>query len=221
MWIYSLYEIMKKIYNSNNINDKQNITFVSMLYFLGLLEWFHLLIIDLMYHSLKTGKRCVMMFGEEIKTELETMNEYTLKDFRDYFSYEYCSHSTLYLIDDDCLTLFNPDINDNDCHNDDHNELTNKLCLFLNKKFIPIDINDSIQTLLDDQYCIFHCMNFMLKLVDIIDTTNNIYSPKNQLSRFMKYIESLNKITKKSDIHTFIQDLYLKSGLYFDLLEKM
>jgi hypothetical protein len=217
VWMYSLYEGLKSVYN-NNTNDifkfentpQINSIFVGVMCFLGTIEWFHLLVIRMMIDNLcskmlNQSKKCMIIMGEEVEIELEKLNNYSFQDTKEFYLNEYCSHSNVYLIDNQHITIFNSDVHAND---DIHKILIDKICLIIGKKYISTSqLVKPIQTITNDQYCIIHCMNFILKMIEMID---NKYSTNNLL-KFMQYIDSVNKITKITDIYMFIKDFHLKA----------
>jgi hypothetical protein len=214
LWIYSLYEQLRAMYLTENETNKVK-RFVSIMYFVGLLEWFHLLVIKILYCTLFNEKKSVIMFGECLLIELDNLTNFSMSDIRTFFSCEYCSHSELYIIDCDRIMVYDPDDgSDNDIVS------INRLCSFLEKEYISISLNKSIQSITDDQYCIFHCMNFLLKLLDVVSFNNTHIKSGNFIEKFMKYIESVNDMTNKSDVCTFIQDLHLKAKLCCELLDE-
>ena len=102
LWVYEKYELLKNIYNNDNENT--NIMFTSLIIFLGMIEWFHLLLIKIMIDKMqnencKNNNTCLIIHGEESLIEIEYMSLYSSKEIRDFYSNEYCSHSTVYLID--------------------------------------------------------------------------------------------------------------------------
>lgn len=226
-WVYDKYDILRVLYDNTNpkecIVSDDNSTFISMMLFLGMLEWFHLLIIRMMIDNLKetTNNRCLLISGEDTTIEYEHMDAYSLQDIRMFFTSEYSSHATIYLIDNHHISMFDPDRDDkkNYCSNDndflDHtpNEMPiDKLSLVLEKEYVPMDINPSIQTLTDDQYCIFHCIDFILKIIEMIDDDYSIQS----LEKFTKYINGINKIMKISDVRTFVKTLDAKANFFIE-----
>ena len=227
LWIYHLYDGLKNIKSVENVEGDENVEGVEnaeknkcigTLYFLGLLEWFHLLVIDTLYCQInkKTNDVCTIVWSEENMIELENLSDLSIDEIRNYLICEYSSHSTLYMIDQNNISIYNPD---DDYNYGNDNLPVERLCKFMSKKYLLIESDESIQSIIDDQYCIFHCVNFLLRFVNAIDISANIYSEKT-LKIFMKYVDDMNQITKKSDIHTFIKDLLLKSSLHCLLKEE-
>ena len=232
MWVYDKYEILRTLYMYDvnvNLNDcpktkeyivsDLNIEFAGMSLFLGTLEWFHILVIRMMVDELKSGPdngdKCALILGEETIIEHEYMSSYSMSEIREFFSSEYKSHATVYLIDNHHISIFDPDADDVK-YNDDSDDkipdaLIDKLCLFLKKGYVPIDLYPSIQTLTNDQYCIFHCINFILQIIEMVD----VYSIE-KLMKFMKYVDDTNKITKLSDVHTFAKTIDLKAKFFIN-----
>lgn len=213
-WIYYLYDELKNIKalkDHGNMEDDKKNKYIGTLYFLGLHEWFHLLVIEVLYCSIdkKTNNVCTIIWGEENMIELENLMDLSINEILTYLDCEYSSHSTLYMIDQNNILIYNPD----DCDDPFFETKKDKLCKILSKKYLLIRSIQSIQSVTDDQYCVFHCIDFVLRLVNATNASTSGYSEKT-LKIFMKYIDDVNKITKKSDIHTFIKDLLLKSSLH-------
>lgn len=227
-WVFDKYEKLRILYESDDSSQRHdsktgellvtdvNVEFISTLLFLGTLEWFHLMIIGMMVDRLRSesGDRCILIPGEETTIEHEHMAIYSMQDIRDFFSIEYSSHATVYVVNKQQISIFDPDGDDkknrNDADEEKYSVLVDKLCLVLEKEYVPIDLHPSIQTLTDDQYCIFHCIAFILRLIEMIDDD---YSTES-FHRFIKYVDDVNKITKVSDVLSFAKNLELKAQFF-------
>jgi hypothetical protein len=204
-WIYRLYDELKNIKNDDGGINK----YIGTLYFLGLQEWFHLSVIDRLYNRInkKTNNICTIVWGEENAIELENLSDLTIDEIMNHMNHEYCSHSILYMIDKNNISIYDPDY---DYQNPSIEGKEKRLCNFMSKKYL------SFQSITDDQYCVFHCIDFLFKLVDAISVSSSAYSEKT-IKIFMNYINEVNQISKKSDIHTFIKNLSLRSSLHSQL----
>jgi hypothetical protein len=191
------------------IPSELNVIFISTLLFLGTLEWFHLLVIRMMVDQQResSDNRCLLISGEETEIEYEYMCMFSMQEIKDFFTSEYNSHATVYLIHRDHITMFDPD---EDNKKDDI--LIDKLCTVLEKEYIHMNLCPSIQTLTDDQYCIFYCIDFILKILEMIDDDYSAGS----LKKFMEYMKNINKLTKTADVRTFAKTLDLKAKFFED-----
>jgi len=230
-WIYDKYHILTTMYEdednheSDSISNTEeyipselNVIFISTLLFLGTLEWFHLLVIRMMVDQQRksSNNRCLLISGEETEIEYEYMCMFSMQEIKDFFTSEYNSHATVYLVHRDHITMFDPDEDNKKNRNDfdalKYDVLIDKLCTVLEKEYIPMNLYPSIQTLTDDQYCIFYCVDFILKILEMIDDD---YSAKS-LKKFMEFMKNINKITKTADIRTFAKTLDLKAKFLED-----
>jgi hypothetical protein len=210
--------------------------FVGIYHFLSNLEWFHVLITLIMcekqFESKSLSRKYSLIFGEKNLIEYEYIHTYSLIELKTLFTQDYMSHSVLYVIGKDILYVYDPDGSD-DFDDNKFNPLkmlnyiidfplikssnlsSNNICdLNIDKlEFIEICekcITKSIQTVTNDQYCIFHCIWFVLKLVKIL---NHIMNRKNFI-QFLKYVNKINDVTTIDDVRFFICELKEKSILY-------
>lgn len=194
-WIINLYEKVKK-------RDTTNMNISHLLYFLGTIEWFHLAIIKYMFSTY--AKKKIFIMGEYQDFDLleDGLNN---NDLFELIDSEYSSHSIVFMFTKYHAIVYDPDHVDND------SSQYNKLCKILNKKLMQIIPNQyvPVQEITDDQYCIFHCFWFIYRIVQMNIDDNNI-------TKFMEYIKFINKMTKKSDVHFFINDLNTKANLFGD-----
>ncbi len=232
-WIYDKYHILTTMYGDEDDHDESdpnpisnteeyipselNVIFISTLLFLGTLEWFHLLVIRMMVDQQResSDNRCLLISGEETEIEYEYMCMFSMQEIKDFFTSEYNSHATVYLIHRDHITMFDPDEdNKKDDKKDDvkYDILIDKLCTVLEKEYIHMNLCPSIQTLTDDQYCIFYCIDFILKILEMIDDDYSAGS----LKKFMEYMKNINKLTKTADVRTFAKTLDLKAKFFED-----
>lgn len=211
IWIFNKLERLRDLYKSTDQIDCKNelldpgVTdetseFISLMVFLGLIEWFHLLVIKMtvMTERENNDNKCLIVLGEETVIEYEHMTSYSIHVIVEFFTSQYNSHSIVYLISDKYISVYDPDV--------DKGKIAtqiDQLCGVTFTQYLSIELIPSIQSLTDDQYCIFHSINFILRLVEMIDEE---ITPE-KISNFMKYIQQLNKITNFRDVCTFIKTL--------------
>jgi hypothetical protein len=206
--------------------------FVGVYHFLSNLEWFHMLVTYVMCKDIFSATKSTnpdkyaVIFGERNMIEYEFINTYTLTELKNLFSSEYISHSILYIVGNDLIYMYDPDESD-----DEELDPTDAIAYILDFKKNTTQNENKIegqtkmqqdiqlvqlcpvQSLTDDQYCIFHCIWFLLRLIGTFDGEMT-------LEKFSKFIEHINKINKKTtikDVRYFIMELYETALLYLTL----
>jgi hypothetical protein len=230
-WIFDLYQDLRTNMSMRGIigpldhpepkNTGQNINpptyqennTMSLFYFLGLLEWFHLLVIKMIHCDLTAIKRDKnnggMIMGEVSNIEIEHMILYSNLEIKNYFASEYCSHATLYLFDSMNLFVFDPDPVSDVPETLDPGIKYRMLARAIGLNYEPFNLERSIQAITDDQYCIFHCLWFIQRLCDL-----DIKINKTNINKFMNYVNKINLNTHTSDVHFFIKDLAIRAQVF-------
>jgi hypothetical protein len=195
-WIYQLYDDLKNWYIKCDSRDSNfnNSKLIAKLYFLGTLEWFHLMIIQML---LNETANCIMILGENNNIEIENLTNMSSYELKIYIASEYNSHSVLYIKTNNFISMYDPD----HCNESDDN--IHMLCNLLNTRYQSIQINNTVQSITDDQYCIFHCIWFMSMIAKYKVTKLN-------LKKIMDYHNKLNNTTLKSTVLYLINDMLLK-----------
>lgn len=198
-WIINLYEGIR-----NQKNDKSNISY--LIYFLGTIEWFHLAIVRLMLY--KHNKNMIFVMGEYQDFDL-LEDKYTYCDFLKFINSEYCSHSIVLTFTEKYLIPYDPDY-DQSVNVSEYRHF-DKICEVLGKKTMQVipDQYVPIQDITDDHYCIFHCFWFIERIVQMNIVEKNF-------NKFMDYMKHINKMTKKADVHFFIDDLNIRAKILND-----
>lgn len=186
-WIYNRYLILYKWYKYFDV--KIDINFIlGLYYFLGTLEWFHIYILKLI---LKPNQ---IVIGDNLLFNCANLQVFTTPELHKFFINEYSSHSTLYLIGDSYITLYDPDYIK---HSSD-----NKIYVLeslLDIKYYPLIIPVSIQEKIDDNYCIFHCIGIIEYIIKLNITFDDI-----GFNTLCNYINTLQITTNKSTIIHYI-----------------
>lgn len=167
----------------NSLNSRKTGT----LYFLGMLEWFH---VDLI-KSIITDECFVI--GEIVNIELELIETSELNETIK----NYNSHAIVFLISPDIIGLFDPDFSTDEKH-------TNKL--FPNVQHVNF-IETSIQEITDDNYCIFHCFNFILEFSDFVRSANSNSSLLQTITDFSALLNIKRKTITFDSVHKMILNL--------------
>jgi len=209
LWIYDQYANLKNIYH-NKIIDKDGKlrdAYISEYLFFGTIEWFHLLLTKIMYDDLVNNSNFewLIINGEIQFIDTEIMSAYSLNEFFEFITSEYNSHAILYLINTihNTMSIYDPD---NDIDHTDKKE-NNLLSEILGKTIYKINIDPSVQSMTDDPYCIFHCIWFIIRFIDVIPSNNKDID---KLDKFMEYINLMSMNTTKADTLYFIKDITLK-----------
>lgn len=206
--------------------------FVGIYHFLSNLEWFHMLVTLILYDehigSKNMSQKYSLVFGEINMIEYEYIHTYSLFELKTLFTHDYMSHSVLYVIGKDILYVYDPDdLSDSDDDKFNSLDSLNYILDFSSIIFpdynhdLIIDklkyaqicnecITKSIQTITNDQYCIFHCIWFVLRLIDSLSHRMN----QKNFIHFLKHIDKLNKMTTINDVRFFIHNLKEKSTLH-------
>lgn len=194
-------------------------TFAGVYYLLSQIEWFHILVTLLKYDEARTIKpdnTQLVVFGNECMGDHGYMDTYSIEEIKSYHKDDYPAHSTIHIITNDCIYSYDPDKeetideNTDSSSDDDTTEQIDPITRFahiLFLKHIEIDSEYSIQSLTEDTYCIFHCIWFIIRLIDIADcklTSDNI-------DKISDYIDQINKITNFDSVMYFIKDIELRS----------
>lgn len=205
-WIINKYLAINVSAPSRFLIDTNKI--IIMIYVLGLIEWFHIMIFNYNFNSLESLNK--MILCEIFDIELDLLLDYDIDNLKEFLKNEYCSHSVVYIFDNKNMYVFDPDLSIS--KKDDENLMNSydRLCHILNRKNKSLDIvlKNPIQTLIDDNYCIFHCIEFMLNFA----TFNKI----KDIKRFMKYVEKQNKIKTLIDVHEYILELNKKANIFVE-----
>lgn len=203
------------------------VLFSAQLYFVGLIEWFHLIIFrhilinqsellfgtNIFLQNNNNNGECLIFFGQFIQIDTSAMCEYSRNDIKKFLTKEYPSHSTVNMfgsfknhnqIDgkNPCsMVLFDPD---HETDFDKSNQMYDRFAEFMNiqncsKYFKP---NMSIQKITDDIYCIFHCIKTILMFTESYES----FTIDNVKNMFMKISVDNKKITKR-DMQKFILSL--------------
>lgn len=209
-WIIDKYSIIIDIFNHN---IKHNIIhntkyIICIIYFLGMLEWFHFAIID--YYCSQSHSNSLLILGEIIDMDYVPLIDYDFDELYEFLREEYCSHTIVFIIDRNMLFIYDSDYDSAfDCIN---NDMYDRLCNVIHKsnKIPEFILNkSSIQSLTDDQYCIFYCINFILKLaMHMTDWKDYTYE---NLQYFTKNLD------ERIDMHRFIMRLDHVAKIFIDV----
>lgn len=236
-WIINIYsQIINKLTTKDNemsIKDADNevIFIVSSLYVLSLFEWFHLTIVS---HQItkKMDKLCFLALGEITNIDIISLAKYTLSDLQEFLTENYCSHSVVLLITDKIMYSYDPngyDNNDNNCYN--------RICKVINKphatphnrlvaqRVVPLTfglmnitrdlkLSNPVQNITDDQYCIFHCFDFMINIVLFMNDVNMEYDIITKLFLFLKQLDERNIGMTIDHVYSFIEKLDKQANLF-------
>lgn len=203
LWVFDKYELIHNWYQCyNNTLNINNI--ISMYYFLGTLEWFHIYILKILLANYTNTN--IIIIGDKLLFncyELQTLSD---NDLRIFFKDGYLSHSVLYLISSDFMTLYDPDYKQNESDNK-----INILETILNVSYYPLKLSISIQSKTDDNYCIFHCIRIVEYVNKLNITFDNI-----GFDILNNYINDLIITTNESVMIHYIINLYtdLKYTVY-------
>jgi len=197
-WIYNRYLILYKWYKYFDV--KIDINFIlGLYYFLGTLEWFHIYILKLI---LKPNQ---IVIGDNLLFNCTDLQILTTTELHKFFINEYSSHSTLYLIGNNYITLYDPDYIKHSSDNKIH--ILNKL---LDIIYYPLLIPVSIQEKTDDNYCIFHCIRIIEYIIKLNITFDDI-----GFNLLCNYINTLQITTNKSTIIHYINTFRLNLTFLF------
>jgi hypothetical protein len=187
---------------------------IGVYHFLSQLEWFHMVMTTFLCRDTlkkikdtESLKKYAVIFGERNLIEYEFIDTYSIDEIRDLFSSCYASHTTLYLIGKDLIYMFDPDESDEEIDSID------ALSYMFDIEKLNIEFHNPIQSVTDDQYCVFHCIMFVLKLIDVL---SDRISQKN-LIKFINYVDKSNVNTTIYDIRYFISNLYSTAKLYEEI----
>lgn len=208
-WIMNKYFSVKYILQSqkNKISSTNIINEIIMtIYVLGLMEWFHIMIFNYNFNNLNGNNKIILC--EILDIELNLLMDYDIGSLNTFLKNEYCSHSVVYIFEDANLYVFDPDLDESTKVDKDLINVYDRLCFILNKKNKTLDIilKNPIQSLLDDNYCIFHCIEFMLNLANF----NRI----GDIKQFMKHIKAQNRNKTLIDVHKYILELNKKAIIF-------
>lgn len=205
-WIFHNYSmIIDCIHTQSKIDTIKQI--IVPFYVLGSLEWFHITIIINNVNANYDSNFTSLILCDIYDIETDLLVDYTIDDLKDFLKNEYCSHSVVFIIDNVNLYVYDSDRSD---EIEDDNSLMNaynRLTYMLDRTNRSLDIvlKDPVQTLTNDNYCIFHCIEFMMKL----SMTNTF-----DIIEFMHFIEAHNKHKTIKKIHKFIMRLNKKANLF-------
>lgn len=225
---HSLTNIVSSVVDMCNIimfdNDrtcqKDPIILLSTIYFLGMLEWFHLLILRSLINSRRTEETLdvFLMIGDAIDTDPQLLCNDDLASIGDFYLSEYCSHSIVYVVSPKNMFVFDPDQNKCTYKTDVQYAAHTKIANTLGVTNITYDVMPKVgvQSITDDQYCVFHCINFIFKYTEFL---NNVQGDSNEIEtvrRFMSCVEKQNKKQTTRSVRDMIVNLNESAKLFMN-----
>jgi len=163
-------------YNGEDTNILTNIQIIAYIMFINTLELFHIRILEqLISLKNKVGENpdAIFILGEYFSLDVESfdiMFNHTNCDLREFFKNEYCSHSIVCVITD-MISVYDPE-----GITDLIEESIKRLGKTIEhrREYLQIKQKYPIQSMTDDTYCIFHCVEFILQTSKIDWTKQSI-----------------------------------------------
>ena len=211
-WIDNLYRKINDILqidklNSSNVMSNVNVLneIISLLYFGGLFEWYHLMIITNHMENNK-DKKCCLYLGEIsiFNWELELKYTSSIKELKQFCTSRYAFHAVTFIVDKNNILMYDPDDDEINKDSDSRHERmasVKRICSIINKqdKTHEIRLNHPIQSLsMCDKYCIYHVIVLILNIGQ---------SKKYNYYKVKKYILKLDKINPKLSIHKILSNI--------------